>query len=57
MELKRGDVVRLKSGGPKMTVEDVSSDGDEVSCAWFNQDAQRGGLFRQEMLEGVDEED
>jgi uncharacterized protein YodC (DUF2158 family) len=33
-EFKEGDVVRLKSGGPNMTVETV--DDDEVRCAWFD---------------------
>lgn len=33
MELKVGSVVRLKSGGPRMTVEAVE-DG-EVHCEWF----------------------
>lgn len=32
-EFKPGDVVRLKSGGPKMTVEFVR--GNEVNCIWF----------------------
>ncbi len=30
---KVGDVVRLKSGGSRMTIEKV--DGDYVSCVWF----------------------
>lgn len=38
-----GDVVQLKSGGPKMTVEDVRT-GDEgekiCRCVWF-QDGER----------------
>ena len=57
MELKRGDVVRLKSGGPIMTVGKVSSDG-EVICAWFNhaEDVKRE-VFHQDLLEGVNEED
>jgi uncharacterized protein YodC (DUF2158 family) len=28
-----GDVVRLKSGGDPMTVEEV--DGNDISCVWF----------------------
>lgn len=31
-QFKPGDVVRLKSGGPDMTVEKV--DGDRVSVVW-----------------------
>lgn len=36
-EFEAGDVVQLKSGGPKMTVEMVSDkDGDViVHCSWF----------------------
>jgi uncharacterized protein YodC (DUF2158 family) len=37
---KVGDVVRLKSGGPPMTVTSVESGEDEVGyvvfCIWFN---------------------
>lgn len=29
-----GDVVRLKSGGPKMTI--TALDETEATCAWFN---------------------
>ena len=32
--LKIGDVVRLKSGGPSMTVR--SLDGEFVDCEWFS---------------------
>ena len=32
-----GDVVQLRSGGPKMTVHGVISDGDLV-CEWFETD-------------------
>lgn len=34
MEFKVGDVVRLKSGGPSMTVTKV--DTKDVYCCWFN---------------------
>lgn len=36
-ELKPGDVVRLKSGGPKMTVEDVVGIPPSARCSWFIQ--------------------
>ena len=32
--LHRGDVIRLKSGGPQMTVIDVSIRG-LITCEWF----------------------
>lgn len=33
MDFKPGDVVKLKSGGERMTVEEI---GEYVSCVWFN---------------------
>lgn len=35
MSIKAGDVVQMRSGGPKMTVEKVNDDGT-VQCAWMN---------------------
>ena len=35
-EIKLGSVVRLKSGGPEMTVSGVHSDG-RAFCTWFVQ--------------------
>jgi len=32
-----GDRVKLRSGGPLMTVSQVL-DGDNVECAWFDRD-------------------
>jgi uncharacterized protein YodC (DUF2158 family) len=32
-----GDVVRLKSGGPAMTIDSFDEDGDAV-CVWFDSD-------------------
>jgi uncharacterized protein YodC (DUF2158 family) len=34
MEFKQGDVVRLKSGGPDMTIEEIDAQGN-ASCIWF----------------------
>jgi len=34
-EFTPGDVVRLKSGGPKMTVEQVGKEGAEAVCCFF----------------------
>ena len=36
-EFKPGDIVRLKSGGPDMTVETVSNLNDPTKyfCSWF----------------------
>lgn len=52
-DIKRGDVVTLKSGGPCMTVEAVSD--AEVKCRWFGEDgsidsAVRSAEFHPDML-------
>jgi uncharacterized protein YodC (DUF2158 family) len=44
MDFKPGDVVRLKSGGPRMTVEQVGKTqfGDDgVWCVWFETSGSR----------------
>ena len=49
--IKPGDVVRLLSGGPKMTVESINYSGEvqQVQCVWFHQiaivEAGDGKLF------------
>lgn len=47
---KPGDVVRLKSGGPRMTVERVGkerhSDEEEVSCVWTEFDGKKQNVKR-----------
>ena len=37
-KLKIGDVVRLKSGGPKMTVAKPEDKYGQVKCVWFTGD-------------------
>jgi uncharacterized protein YodC (DUF2158 family) len=51
MDFQPGDVVRLKSGGPKMTAETVDETG--VSCTWFVGDKVEGRIFQKHMLEKV----
>ena len=36
--LARGDLVRLRSGGPLMTINDIQ--GDRVDCLWADENAQ-----------------
>jgi uncharacterized protein YodC (DUF2158 family) len=48
LDLKVGDVVRLKSGGPKMTVESI---GGLIACMWFARGHAKHGFFDLDMLE------
>ncbi len=45
-----GDLVRLKSGGPPMVVENVVS-GDVVTCVWFNDGRKFSTYFVVQTLE------
>ncbi|MEM0936643.1 MAG: DUF2158 domain-containing protein [Pseudomonadota bacterium] len=47
---KIGDVVRLRSGGPAMTVE-VPISADVLVCCWFHEGRRMNAMFRVEMLE------
>jgi len=38
---KVGDVVMLKSGGPKMTVSFVSDESGLIECTWFDKSGER----------------
>ena len=52
-ELKPGDVVILKSGGPRMTVRSRTADGD-LFCNWFNGRELEGSTFANVTLERSD---
>ena len=47
----KGDVVRLKSGGPDMTVHDVKA--SKVTCVWFVNKVKKSDVFDVDTLELV----
>lgn len=47
-----GNVVQLRSGGPKMTVHSLVSDGDVV-CQWFEGNEVHEENFPKEVLKKV----
>ena len=47
-DLKIGDVVQLKSGGPVMTIaeiRDYSSSRDGALCEWFDDKEKKNAVF------------
>jgi uncharacterized protein YodC (DUF2158 family) len=52
-EIKGGSVVKLKSGGPKMTVEAVFFDGSRicVRCSWIDDTKRISQAFELDTLE------
>jgi uncharacterized protein YodC (DUF2158 family) len=48
-EFKEGAVVRLKSGGPKMTIDTIDKFG--ATCVWFDGGERKEGLFKLDSLE------
>ncbi len=52
---KEGDVVRLRSGGPKMTVQTYHGEGD-IDVVWFDdKHQQKSGNFAATLLEKVND--
>jgi uncharacterized protein YodC (DUF2158 family) len=56
MGLKIGDVVRLKTGGPEMTVEAVDTNSSDVFCTWFAENASQRSRFKSLILRKVEQE-
>lgn len=53
-ELDLGSLVRLKSGGPLMTVTKMPSGAnDDVRCSWFDENTACFGGWPREALETV----
>ena len=58
MDFKAGDVVKLKSGGPKMTIKKIcsmpsSNEDDGADCCWFDNNEVKDGKFPLITLEKV----
>lgn len=51
-QFSKGDLVRLKSGGPLMTVVYVDNDGEtQIGCVWFRNGEECRGSYPPETLE------
>lgn len=71
MGYKVGDVIELKSGGPKMTVKIIVGDptngiadgsykmqgfvDGDIGCNWFIKDVLKDGLFKADMVKLCEE--
>jgi uncharacterized protein YodC (DUF2158 family) len=55
-EIKIGSIVRLKSGGPNMTVEAIFLDhgGAWVRCSWFDDTKRISRIFGLDAVESID---
>jgi len=57
---KTGDVVKLKSGGPRMTVSDSAASGMYL-CHWFNREGENWtphhAAFKPDQLVAADQSD
>ena len=56
-EFDVGDVVRLKSGGPRMTVVGRMWGSDQLLCSWFEGDRSHMGSFPSKALAGAPAEE
>lgn len=57
-QFKIGDTVRLKSGGPVMTVSNIRNDLTyPINCVWFVDDELKNAQFKGDSLSLVTEEE
>jgi len=52
-KLKIGDVVKLKSGGPDMTIKSIDESGTFIRCQWFVGDKVEADYFSPDSLQLV----
>jgi len=50
---KKGDTVRLKSGGPVMTIGGQEHGGSRVMCEWFDDGTAKHEFFYPEQLKSA----
>ncbi len=46
---KKGDLVEVKAGGPRMVIDDIHANGS-VFCLWFDGKKRDSGMFAPETL-------
>jgi uncharacterized protein YodC (DUF2158 family) len=52
MQFRVGEVVQLKSLGPRMTIDEINSEKpDEAHCVWFDGKKQEGAWFNMAVLQ------
>jgi len=54
-KFKEGDIVKIRSGGPDMTVKSISNIDGELICQWFSGSKLQSGYFDPESLVKVEE--
>lgn len=58
-EFKKGEIVQLKSGGPKMTVDTTDAGGsmNKIRCQWFAGNKLEDGYFNADSLKKISEDE
>ena len=52
-ELRGGDTVQVRSGGPLMTIERPAGAPGRFICVWFEKNTQKRGVFSAAVLKKV----